>query len=330
MLFELDKENHSVNKTIKVRLIDIGWKEEDLQTLLYDNLDKVFPDDDLLLIMQSRKWQEEPDLMAIDSEGNLNIFELKAWESSVFNLLQALRYGQIFGQYKYESLNEIYKKFNPSASNLLEAVNQKFSVLLTAEQINLKQKFIIITNGTDHKTRQSINYWFAQGLSIQSWVYRLHILNEHTLIEFDRFKILDNPFEDLQGGYYILNTNIQGGGEDDEEMLKEGKAAAYFEPWKYKIENLEKGDTVFLYRSGAGIIAMGIATGEVKTKSYQDNDEYKDEEYYQKLKNFKILEKPIPASEIKKIGEVNYVFMQTMFGIDQNTGKELWKLGCGK
>ncbi|MDP3002680.1 MAG: hypothetical protein Q8N38_06100 [Bacteroidales bacterium] len=329
MLFELDKQNHSVNKTTKVRLFDIGWKEEDLQTLLYDNLDKVFPDDDLLLIMQSRKWQEEPDLMAIDSEGNLNIFELKAWESLDFNLLQALRYGQIFGQYKYESLNELYKKFNPSASDLLDTVNQKFSVSLKAEQINLKQKFIIITNGTDHKTRQSINYWAAQGLSIQSWVYRLHKLNEHTLIEFDRFKILDNPFEDLQGGYYILNTNIQGGGDDDEEMLKEGKAAAYFEPWKYKIENLKKGDTVFLYRSGTGIVAMGIASGDLKTKSYQDDDEYEDEEYYQKLKDFKILEKPIPASEIKKIGEVNYVFMQTMFGIDQDTGKELWKQGHG-
>jgi len=39
------------------------------------------------------------------------------------------------------------------------------------------------------------------------------------------------------------------------------------------------------------------------------------------------LEKPIPDAEIKKIGGVNYVFMQTMFGIDRETGKSLWEMG---
>lgn len=324
MLFLLDKDNHSVVKTTKLNLSRIGWIEEDLQKLLYENLEKVFPDDDLLLIMQSRKWQEEPDLMAIDSEGNLNIFELKARESQDFNLLQALRYGQIFGQHSYELLNNLYKKFNPSANDLLKNVNEKFSTSLTADQINKNQKFIILTNGTDHRTRQSINYWASQGLQIQSWIYRIHKVDNHYLIEFDKFKILDNPFEDLQGGYYILNTNRQDGIQDDEEMLKDGKAAAYFEPWKYKIENLQKGDTVFLYRSGVGIVARGIASGELKKKNYRNNPEHQEEEYYQKLKDFKVLEKPISAAEIKRIGETNYVFMQTMFGIDEDTGKLLW------
>lgn len=327
MLFILDKDKSAVNKTKKLTLSDIGWKEEDLQKLLYENLEKVFPDDDLLLIMQSRKWQEEPDLMAIDKEGNLNIFELKAWESQDFNLLQVLRYGQIFGQYNYDLLNHLFQKFNPSSSELITNVNEKFTTSLTTEQINKKQKFIIITNGIDHRTRQSIKYWASQGLHIQSWIYRLHKVNEHILIEFEKFKILDNPFEDLQGGYYILNTNRQRGIEDDAEMLQEGKAAAYFEPWKYKIKNLQKGDTVFLYRSGVGIVAKGIATGDVMKKNYRNNPGHIDEEYYQKLKDFKVLQIPISAAEIKRIGKTNYVFMQTMFGIDEETGKQLWQYG---
>src|SRR5438477_3463057 len=321
MLFILDKKNHSAQRTQKVTLAAIGWKEEDLQKLLYDNLAKIFPDDDLLLIMQSRKWQEEPDLMAIDKAGDLNIFELKAWGAKDFNLLQALRYGQIFGQHNYGLLNQTFQKFNPSASDLLKTLNDKFSVLLTADQINTKQKFIIITNGTNYKTRQTINYWASQGLNIQSWIYRLHQVDKEVFIEFDKFKVLDNPFEDLEEGYYILNTNTQGGREDEDEMLDQGKAAAYFEPWKYKIEYLKKEDTVFLYSSGEGIIAKGVATGEVKKKDYRNNPEHNNEEYYQKLKDFKILDKPIPAAEIKKIGEVNYVFMQTMFAIDCETGK---------
>ena len=33
-------------------------------------------------------------------------------------------------------------------------------------------------------------------------------------------------------------------------MIKEHKAAAYYPGWREKIEKLQKGDTVFLYKSG--------------------------------------------------------------------------------
>ena len=42
-------------------------------------------------------------------------------------------------------------------------------------------------------------------------------------------------------------------------MLANHKAAAYFDPWKYKIERLAKGDVVYLYQSAVGIVAMGKA-----------------------------------------------------------------------
>lgn len=325
MLLKVDKNDHSVTKTQKLTLSDIGWNEKDLQRLLYDNLDEIFPDDELLLIMQSSNWQEEPDLLALDKEGTLNIFELKAWEGRDFNLLQCLRYGQIYGQKNYKSLDELYRKKTRTENHLLDVVNEKFSNSLNEQDINKKQKFIIITNGVDYRTRQSINYWILQGLNVQAWIYRIHQIDEELAIEFDRFKILDNPYEDINEGYYILNTNLQGGEEDEEDMLAKHKAAAYYEPWKYKIENIKKGDKVFLYRSGRGIIAKGIASGIVEKRDYQEDPASPDQEYFQTLAKFKILKTPIPASEIKKIGETNYVFMQTMFAIGKDVGKELWK-----
>jgi hypothetical protein len=203
-------------------------------------------------------------------------------------------------------------------------LNEKFAVNLKEQEINVKQKFILITNGVDYRTRQAINYWSGQGLNIQPWIYRIHQINSELAIEFDRFKITDNPYEDINEGYYILNTNIQGGQEDEEDMLNHGKAAAYFEPWKYKIENLKKGDRVFLYRSGKGIIAKGIASGVVEKANYQGHTDCPDQEFYQKLSKFQKLSHAIPASKIKQIGETNYVFMQTMFAIDKDTGEQLW------
>lgn len=73
--------------------------------------------------------------------------------------------------------------------------------------------------------------------------------------------------------------------QNDTDMLTEKKAAAYFSPPKYKINKIQKGDKVFLYRSGEGIVAMGKGTGITKKKSYNG---YPDEEYYTHLDDFNI------------------------------------------
>lgn len=112
MLFKLEKDTTNILMVKRIRLNDFGWDERKLQKLLFQNLDRVIQEEELLPIMESRQWQEEPDLMAIDKNGDLWIFELKAWESQQTNLLQALRYGQKFGQYDYDDLQELYSKFD--------------------------------------------------------------------------------------------------------------------------------------------------------------------------------------------------------------------------
>ena len=88
MLLSIDKNSHLTHKKTGVRLSSFGLDERGLQDILFKSLDRLFPDDELILIMQSRKGPEEPDLMAIDNNGHLFIFELKAWESHPSNLLQ--------------------------------------------------------------------------------------------------------------------------------------------------------------------------------------------------------------------------------------------------
>lgn len=326
MIFRLNKNDYNIYRVQRNRLFEIGWKEEHFQKLLFENLEKVLQDEELLLIMQSRKWQEEPDLMAIDSNGDLYIFELKAWESQEYNLLQALRYGQIYGQYFYESLNDLFLKFFPESQDLLKALNNKFGTSLTADKINTKQHFIVITNGLDFKTRQAILYWTQKGIDIRSWVYRLYKLSEdNILVEFDTFRIREDPYEDIEEGFYILNTNYSNDSSDDDDMINNQKAAAYFDPWKRNIEKLKKGDKIFLYRSGEGIVAMGIASSKLEKKPWHGEDKHKNEEYCMKLDKFRKLKKPLSASDIKKITGVNYRFMSTMFAVDEDSGNNLWE-----
>jgi hypothetical protein len=326
MLLNVDIQSKIAERVRGVSLKSFGLDERAFQDILYRSLDKLIPDDELLLLMQSRHWQEEPDLMAIDKEGKLHIFELKAWESHSENILQVLRYGQIFGGHKYEDLNRLYKAIEDEGKSLSEAHSALFGENLKEDDFNRKQVFVVMTNGIDFKTREAIKYWRDQGLDVRPWIYRVYqSKNSEMLLEISTFSSIDNPYEDIAEGYYILNTNFRNDEADHKSMLKEKIAAAYFSPWKHKIENLSKGDVVFLYQSGVGIVAVGKASGKLKIRNYHADSKHVDEEYYMKLNQFHLLGSPISASEIKGVTGVNHRFMSTMFGVDADNGKKLYK-----
>jgi len=112
--------------------------------------------------------------------------------------------------------------------------------------------------------------------------------------------------------FYVLNTNRRHDDSDHDYMLNNGIAAAFYDPWKFNIDRIKKGDTVFLYENGVGIVAYGIGSGNTLKKDRYDD---KDECHYQELSDFKVLEKPISAAKIKKILNRNVVFLRTMSGM---------------
>lgn len=112
--------------------------------------------------------------------------------------------------------------------------------------------------------------------------------------------------------FHVLNTNKKNDLNDQKEMLDKGIAAAFYDPWKFNIDRIQKNDTVFLYENGVGIVAYGKSTGETLRKDrYGDKDEC----HYQKLQDFVVLKSPISASEIKKILDRKVVFLRTMSGM---------------
>jgi hypothetical protein len=322
MLFKLDTAKREIDIVERVRLVDFGWDERKLQELLFENLDRVIQEEELLLILQSRKWQEEPDLMALDEKGDLWIFELKAWESQQSNILQALKYGQKFGQYDYDDLDEIFSKFGKE--RLIDAYNKRFTDRKMAQdQYNKNQHFVIITNGLDAQTREAIVFWRERGLDVRPWIYRIYKTgNEELYLEFNTFRTRDDPFEDIEEGYFVVNTNISNNRKDDKEMLMQKKAAAFFNPWKQAIKRIQPEDRVFLYRSGEGIVARGIAKSRYKKKDYHADPKNADEEYYVELKSFLVCIHPLPASEIVSLIGINYRF-RTCIAVDRESGKKI-------
>nr|WP_246125594.1 EVE domain-containing protein [Alkalicoccus halolimnae] len=125
----------------------------------------------------------------------------------------------------------------------------------------------------------------------------------------------------FKNSHVVINTNYKHNPQAHSEMLREGKAAAYYHPWKEKIKRIQKGDKVFLYQSGRGIVAIGIGTGVVDAKDYKGQV---DEEYFTSLNSFQKLKAPLSAREMKEIAGKNIVFQQTYLSLDEEAGEKIW------
>ena len=166
MLLHLDPIAKTLERVPRRKLRDFDLDERGFQDILFRSLDRLLPDNELLLISQSVRGGEEPDLIAVDARGRIYLFELKVWESNSANLLQVLRYGQLFGPNRYEDLDRLYRR-SPSASmGLQEAHKRKFGSEIKVTDFNNDQVFVVMTNGLDSRTREAIQYWRIGSLTL--------------------------------------------------------------------------------------------------------------------------------------------------------------------
>jgi hypothetical protein len=144
------------------------------------------------------------------------------------------------------------------------------------------------------------------------------------LLEFDKSRNKPEATandEDPTSGtrFFILNTNKGNDVESHLDMVTNGVAAAFCDPWKYQIERLKEGSVVFLYENGTGIVGTGIAPGEVEKVEYHGVSE---DAYRKKLVGYRRV-KPLDAREIKKVVGGNLIFLRTLFKVPTEYGQRI-------
>lgn len=339
MLFKINKDENKdeLVRIKRVNLSSMGWVEKDLEELISNNITTLIPENQLMILAQERKRQEEADIFAIDEDGTLYIFELKRWQSNKENILQVLRYGQIFGQYSYEKLEKMFQQYSKDKEiNLADKHYEYFKDTLLQKlsnnSFNKKQRFIVITDGTDIETMNAIKYWKEKGLSIDILPYRIYNIENQYIFEFNQYNPNDDVVFEEENGFFIVNTNITWSKNNYKEMLNEGKAAGYYDR-KSGIKNIRKGNIVFLYHTGVGIIAYGKATTDYLKKNINKDI---DEEYYVKINfDWKIdpdneSDKAVKSYEINQALNSGHRFRLTCFSISEEIGKTIIKLAKSK
>lgn len=108
---------------------------------------------------------------------------------------------------------------------------------------------------------------------------------------------------------FMLNTNYNNDEDTHFDMLKNHEAAAFCKGWKEYICQLSKGDKVYLYQSGVGIVAVGTVDGELEKYEYAG---LADDKYSKSLKDFKTGFKAISARRFKELTGGGANFRRTM------------------
>ncbi|EFH2845126.1 MULTISPECIES: hypothetical protein [Enterobacteriaceae] len=121
---------------------------------------------------------------------------------------------------------------------------------------------------------------------------------------------------------FMLNTNYNNDENTHFDMLKNHEAAAFCKGWKEYISQLSKGDTVYLYQSGVGIVAVGIVDGDLEKS---EHDGVADDKYAKSLKDFKTGFKAISARRFKEITGGGANFRRTMVELTSTQAHELQK-----
>ena len=334
MLYELNSDDPERSAKVAIRPPQhFSLREEHIENFVKSRISEIVSEDHLMLIGQQRKWQEEADLLAIDKAGVLYIFELKRQRSNAENLLQVMRYGQIFGRYPYEDLQNLARRQQKLEGSLQEAHQKHFDLKEPIEEseFNVKQHFVLVTNGVDADTISAVHYWSGMGVNISCSPFRLYEINGRPYIQFDTFNPAGDVVVETNTQHFIVNTNSAWMESAWNEMLgtrEEGKASAYYGR-KRSICNISANSIIYLYHTGVGVIAKGKAADSFKKAPCGDDV---DEEFYVPLDFEWAVDQDdwdrqaIPAGEINSRLDAGHRFRQTVFSVSEKMAQVIDEL----
>lgn len=225
-----------------------------------------------------RSFQKEADLFAVNSSGDLIIFELKV--EGLYDrgkIYQALNYAQHFSFWRYKEMNDHFKKCYPERTELIDAFEDHFGFPVDLTEFNKKQKIIVISHSSSEDTGRVSRYWKGLGVDIEEYFYRFYEVSGKRYFE------ISNELWFQQNSYNCwINTCRTYSPKAYFDMVKGRKAATYGDR-RSIIGSWMNKSYIFLYHNGYGVIGVGRGTATIQ-EFY--NKELQDEERSIKLSNF--------------------------------------------
>lgn len=310
MLFKFDKDQGTLSPMKYMSFAQQEGLEKDLENLMARYLlGTLFEEEQLFPVHQSRNWQEEADLYALDARGDLSIFELKRSGATAGALSQALRYAQLAGSWSYEDLSRKHARYQKAhskapASDLAEAHQEAFRLdrKLEKAEFNREQHLWIVGSAADRDLVRGVDYWRRRGLDITLVPYRLYPIGQELIFEFfaHPYDQHSNP-GDRKGVLFDTNRSYCQDANRVQTlvaMLEKRRISAYGDR-KDAVRSLSPRDLVFYSHAGFGLVAAAEVIGPVKADGAEEL--YQDVRFLTKPPENPLAPAAMPFDEVKKV-----------------------------
>ena len=312
MLYKLGKSNQKFDSIDPLPFSGLPLEKE-LEDLIAQNLwDVLFEDSQLMPIHQERQWQPEADIYALNKQGDLVIFELKRAQADGGAVHQALRYCEKAARYDYKELEAMLRKHKRGTPVDLQQEHQIAFDLerpLDRSAFNQRQHLMVVGSAGDAELIRNVDYWKSKGLSISFIPYRVYQIGVEHYFEFFSLPYDQHSNPGLSKGV-LFDTNLSYN-PDSIWYMCEGNRAAAFGDIKGIMHSFNKGDIVFLYHKGQGIVAACEIKGGVKEDGEWDALYREVRWLTTKPKRGDTL-KTLSAAEIKAVMGFNFWWAKTM------------------
>ena len=177
----------------------------------------------------------------------------------------------------------------------------------------------------DKDTISAVEFWAQKGVRIECSPYRIYQIGSTSYIQFDTYNPSDEIFVEENVTYFIVNTNKTYMPDAWQNMINKKRASAYYDR-KHSICRISKGSHVYLYHTGVGVIAKGIATSDYQMTDYQGD---RDAEFYVQLEFCWTLDEHKWTKRTPKAWQINgrmnssYRFRRTAFAITQDMAEAI-------
>jgi hypothetical protein len=330
MIYEVHKSGKQAPSPLtSSSLSEQGWREKKLEDYLFKHLRELLSTD--LMVISQSKPGEDADLVALHYEGELWLFELKKIEGEAENLLQVMRYSQIFGAFEISDLDDLYRRgFEDSNQSLALAFCEWFGydrsrAVEWGEKLGKRHHLVVVTDGADDKTLSAVSHWQRHGVDVQAWPYRIYQGKKGAFyLDLPELFIRGKRISRKAAPIFFVNTSRQDSAAPssiEKLMLRHECALTSEEPWIYKIFRIPAGARVMLYANRLGVIALGTATPArwIATPKELDGEKA----HMLKLREFRRLKQPLSVQEIRKIAGKSYR-VSSVYELWGEAGKNVW------
>ena len=315
MLYKLNK-NNEIEKLEFMNFSDQDKLEKDLENLLAENLlGKLFETKILMPIFQERPIKEEADIYALDENGDLIVFELKRSTAGKGSLEQLFRYVTEAGEWGYSEIENKFKKYlNKKEKNDTENISlaEKHQDIfgldepLSEDEFNNNQHMWVVGSAANNSLIRGVNFWKKKGLSIDFLPYRIYEISGEHYFEFfaKPYDVHINP-KNKKGVIFDTNKSYDKEGETSslESMISKKRISSYYSR-KDAVKSLNRGDLVFYYHKGKGIVAAAEVTGRRIKK--EPDEWYWDVEFLTRTPKDFNSPKAMSYKEVKKVTDQQY------------------------